>query len=278
MSLIVEANTVVSKQIVAHEREDEATVYPRLSKYLSDRHGLAAMSRPHRKIMHQARLLDRIAADPVASDVDRYLIRDAQRVIESIEALVRIHNAQEQEYLRARGDALAYRTVKALSVGWESGAVSVAKLSIDKHGDGALCHDLLRLAPEQDPRNAAASVGSHDDQIAFPLGRDRNNTLCRRLILDVNRIARNSELLGRFANRRENLGGALRRARLIALDDRRHGYRAVRSGGKNIRYRHGRHPRSNRLREGKRTCHRGSGQLRAVGCYQQMPLHSRTRS
>jgi hypothetical protein len=97
VSLITEANAIVGKQIVAHEREDEVTVYPGLSKYLSDGHGLAAMSRAHREIMHQARLLDRIAADLVASDVDRYLIRDAQRVIESIEALVRIHNAQEED-------------------------------------------------------------------------------------------------------------------------------------------------------------------------------------
>jgi hypothetical protein len=29
--------------------------------------------------------------------VDRYLIRDAQRVIESIESLVRMHNAQEDD-------------------------------------------------------------------------------------------------------------------------------------------------------------------------------------
>ena len=32
-----------------------------------------------------------------AVDIDRYLIRDAQRVIESIEALVHIHNAQEED-------------------------------------------------------------------------------------------------------------------------------------------------------------------------------------
>ncbi len=31
------------------------------------------------------------------TDADRYLIRDAQRVIEAIEALVRIHNAQEED-------------------------------------------------------------------------------------------------------------------------------------------------------------------------------------
>jgi hypothetical protein len=30
-------------------------------------------------------------------DADRYLIRDAQRVIEAIESLVRIHSAQEDD-------------------------------------------------------------------------------------------------------------------------------------------------------------------------------------
>jgi hypothetical protein len=32
-----------------------------------------------------------------SDSVDRYLIRDGQRVIESIEALVRIHTAQEED-------------------------------------------------------------------------------------------------------------------------------------------------------------------------------------
>jgi hypothetical protein len=55
------------------------------------------MSRAHREIIHQAGLLARIADGLVPADADRYLIRDAQRVIESIEALVRIHNAQEED-------------------------------------------------------------------------------------------------------------------------------------------------------------------------------------
>jgi soluble P-type ATPase len=97
VSLITEANAIIAKQIVAHEREDEDAVYPRLLKFLSDDHGLAAMSRAHREIIHHARLLGRIAIDLAPSDADRYLIRDAQRVIESIEALVRIHNAQEED-------------------------------------------------------------------------------------------------------------------------------------------------------------------------------------
>jgi hypothetical protein len=97
VALIAEANAIVSRQIVEHEREDESAVYPRLAKYLSDRHGIGAMSRAHREIIHQARLLARIADGLVPADADRYLVRDAQRVIESIEALVRIHNAQEED-------------------------------------------------------------------------------------------------------------------------------------------------------------------------------------
>lgn len=96
-TLIVEANRIARQQVVAHERDDESAVYPRVAKFLADRHGLSAMSRAHREIIHQARLLQRLADGLSAEDIDRYLIRDAQRVIESIEALVRIHNAQEED-------------------------------------------------------------------------------------------------------------------------------------------------------------------------------------
>jgi hypothetical protein len=95
--LIDEAHNLVSERVVEHERADEDSVYPRLAGYLADGHGLGAMSRAHREILHLARLLGRLATDLSPADADRYLIRDAQRVIESIEALVRIHNAQEED-------------------------------------------------------------------------------------------------------------------------------------------------------------------------------------
>jgi len=96
VTLIDQANRVV-QELVEHERSDESNVYPRLAKFLRDGHGLGAMSRAHREIMHLARLLDRLARDLVPMDADRYLVRDAQRVIEAIEALARIHNAQEED-------------------------------------------------------------------------------------------------------------------------------------------------------------------------------------
>jgi heavy metal translocating P-type ATPase len=97
IALILEADQLVASRIVTHERNDESEVYPRVAKYLADRHGLGAMSRAHREIMHQWRLLRRLADGLSPEDIDPYLIRDAQRVIESIEALVRIHNAQEED-------------------------------------------------------------------------------------------------------------------------------------------------------------------------------------
>jgi hypothetical protein len=95
--LISDANDIIARRIVKHEREDETKVYPALAKYLPDAHGLGAMGRAHREIIHLARLLGQIADGLTAKDADRYLIRDAQRVIESVESLVRIHNAQEED-------------------------------------------------------------------------------------------------------------------------------------------------------------------------------------
>ena len=64
---------------------------------LPDHSGLAAMSHADREIPHLAGLLLRLSTGLRAEDADRYLIRDAQRVIELIEALVRLHDAQEED-------------------------------------------------------------------------------------------------------------------------------------------------------------------------------------
>ena len=99
--LIVEANAVVQEQVVEHERDDEGSVYPKLADVLTDRHGLSAMSRAHREILHLARLLARVVEDLPSEKIDRFLVRDAQRVIEAVETLVRIHTAQEEDIYEA---------------------------------------------------------------------------------------------------------------------------------------------------------------------------------
>jgi heavy metal translocating P-type ATPase len=105
-ALIAEANKLVQEQVVRHERDDEGNVYPQLSRILKENHSLSAMSRAHREILHLARLLARVTDDLPTEKVDRYLIRDAQRIIEAIETLVRMHTAQEDDIY----EALAART------------------------------------------------------------------------------------------------------------------------------------------------------------------------
>ena len=39
-TLLLEANQLIALQIVEHERGDEFDVYPRVAKFLADRHGL----------------------------------------------------------------------------------------------------------------------------------------------------------------------------------------------------------------------------------------------
>ncbi|MEH2562600.1 heavy metal translocating P-type ATPase [Bradyrhizobium sp. AZCC 2289] len=100
-ALITEANRLVQDQVVVHERDDEGQVYPQLARVLSESHGLSAMSRAHREILHVARLLARVTEDLPSEKVDRYLIRDAQRLIETVETLVRLHTAQEEDIYEA---------------------------------------------------------------------------------------------------------------------------------------------------------------------------------
>ena len=99
--LINEANDLVQHYVVAHERDDEGHIYPQLARILQENHALSAMSRAHREILHLARLLARVAEDLPSEKVDRFLIRDAQRVIEAIETLVRMHTAQEDDIYEA---------------------------------------------------------------------------------------------------------------------------------------------------------------------------------
>jgi hypothetical protein len=46
-------------------------------------------------------MLARVVEDLPSEKVDRYLVRDAKRIIEAIEPLVRMHTAQEEDIYEA---------------------------------------------------------------------------------------------------------------------------------------------------------------------------------
>ena len=97
VELMREANAIVTNELVVHERTDETKVYPRLRRSLASGYGLAAMSRVHRELLHLAHVLSRLSEGLSESDADAMTLRDGQRVIESIETIARIHNAQEED-------------------------------------------------------------------------------------------------------------------------------------------------------------------------------------
>ena len=97
VELMREANAIVTNDLVAHERTDETKVYPRLRRSLASGYGLAAMSRVHRELLHLAHLLSRLSDGFSEGDADAMTLRDGQRIIELIETIARIHNAQEED-------------------------------------------------------------------------------------------------------------------------------------------------------------------------------------
>jgi heavy metal translocating P-type ATPase len=91
--------TRISEEVVPHEREDESEIYPGLAERLGGNDPLAPMSRTHQEIFHLASLLDRLVDDATVdgfADDDR---SEARRILYSLDAILRLHFAQEEELL-----------------------------------------------------------------------------------------------------------------------------------------------------------------------------------
>ncbi|OWT74691.1 MULTISPECIES: heavy metal translocating P-type ATPase [unclassified Achromobacter] len=92
-----ELNDVINGELVAHERADEREVYPVLVDELGDDDSMAPLIRTHREIFSLVRQLGRsidTLGATVEVDVD---LRKIQRILYSVEAIMRLHFAQEEE-------------------------------------------------------------------------------------------------------------------------------------------------------------------------------------
>jgi soluble P-type ATPase len=89
----------ISEEVVPHEREDESQIYPGVAERLGGTDPLAPMSRTHQEIFHLASLLDRLVDDGSVDgfgDEDR---SEARRILYALDAILRLHFAQEEELL-----------------------------------------------------------------------------------------------------------------------------------------------------------------------------------
>lgn len=91
-------------ELVPHERRDDAEVYPQLSRLLGGDDPMAAMSAMHREIFRLTRLLARMTADLPPGGPDPVIVCELQRLLYGLDAIVRLHCAQEDELFHTLGD------------------------------------------------------------------------------------------------------------------------------------------------------------------------------
>jgi len=85
--------------LLPHEREDDAALYPELARMIGGEDPLAPMNHTHREIYRLVRVLDRIGAQLAsqAMDANGLQLRELQRTLHALDAILRMHFAQEEE-------------------------------------------------------------------------------------------------------------------------------------------------------------------------------------
>ena len=99
-----EVRRFVAEDLLAHEELEDRTIYPMLTAAMGSDDATASMHRTHQEIFRLVRLLDRLVRDlppegPTAEDRT-----DLQRVLYGLEAILRLHQSQEEDLYLSIGD------------------------------------------------------------------------------------------------------------------------------------------------------------------------------
>jgi len=98
-------NEMLREKLLPHEKRDDAQVYPAVARLIGGDDPMAAMSRTHREIQHLARLLSRIESDLPPEGPDPATVVELQRVLYGLDAVLKLHFAQEEEIYHTLADA-----------------------------------------------------------------------------------------------------------------------------------------------------------------------------
>jgi iron-sulfur cluster repair protein YtfE (RIC family) len=95
---LTDLDALLQEQLLPHERADDNKDYPVVAELLGGDDPMAAMSRTHREIfmLHQ-RLHGLIARVPPEAGSDPDTLQDLQRTLYALDAILRLHFAQEEE-------------------------------------------------------------------------------------------------------------------------------------------------------------------------------------
>jgi len=102
---LADLNELLQKQLIPHESQDDAQVYPAVARLIGGDDPMAAMSRMHREIRHLTRLLQRMGGDLPREGPDPKTLAEIQRVLHGLDAILRLHFAQEDEIYHTLAEA-----------------------------------------------------------------------------------------------------------------------------------------------------------------------------
>ena len=94
---LAELDAAIRDQLLRHEREDDAQLYPVIERALGSDDPIAAMHRTHREVQGIGSRLGRMTADLPQDGPDPASVNDFRRVLYGLEAILRLHFAQEDE-------------------------------------------------------------------------------------------------------------------------------------------------------------------------------------
>ncbi len=83
--------------VVPHEREEERLLVPLVSRALGGHDATASLSRTHAEIEHQVARLARLLSDLDADTTEAEDVVELRRLLYGLYAVLRLHNAQEEE-------------------------------------------------------------------------------------------------------------------------------------------------------------------------------------
>ena len=94
---LIKVEALVRERLLRHERADDVELYPVIERALGGDDPIAAMHRTHREVQQIGRELGRMVSDLPPEGPDHAAANDFRRVLYGLEAILRLHFAQEDE-------------------------------------------------------------------------------------------------------------------------------------------------------------------------------------
>jgi hypothetical protein len=101
---LASVNESLARQLVPHEQCDDTEIYPDLERLLGGEDPMGTMSAMHAEIFRIARLLEQMTADMPTEGPDAATVQEFQRLLYGLDAIVRLHCAQEDQLFHALGE------------------------------------------------------------------------------------------------------------------------------------------------------------------------------